>query len=106
MQTPNNNRRFNASVNVNRKHENNFKGRPVLGHELNSVIIVAGAIIGKNGYKSHQVTTGISRGGAPAIVDHVYTGPGGKFRGIYISKIMCILVKIVLFLTIYQIMQQ
>lgn len=42
---------------------NNFKGRPILGHNLNGIVIAAGAIIGKNCFLSHQVTIGRNRGG-------------------------------------------
>ena len=52
-----------------------------LGHNLNGIVIAAGAIIGKNCFLSHQVTIGRNRGGAPTIGDNVYIGPGAKIFG-------------------------
>lgn len=75
------NRKNNADIAYNIGEKNNFKGRPVLGHKLNGIVIASGAIIGKNCYLSHQVTIGRSRGGAPVIGDNVYIGPGAKIFG-------------------------
>ena len=41
------NRRQNADIAYCIEAGNNFKGRPILGHNLNGIVIAAGAIIGK-----------------------------------------------------------
>ena len=56
------NRRQNADIAYCIEAGNNFKGRPILGHNLNGIVIAAGAIIGKNCFLSHQVTIGRNRG--------------------------------------------
>ena len=75
------NRKNNADIAYDVTHEDNFKGRPILGHKLNGIIIAAGASIGENCYIGHQVTIGRSRGGAPVIGNNVYIGPGAKIFG-------------------------
>lgn len=75
------NRKQNADIAYCVETGDNFKGRPILGHKLNGIVIASGAIIGKNCYLSHQVTIGRSRGGAPIIGDNVYIGPGAKIFG-------------------------
>lgn len=75
------NRRQNADIAYCIEAGNNFKSRPILGHNLNGIVIAAGAIIGKNCFLSHQVTIGRNRGGAPTIGDNVYIGPGAKIFG-------------------------
>lgn len=67
------NRRQNADIAYCIEAGNNFKGRPILGHKLNGIVIAAGAIIGKNCFLSHQVTIGRNRG-APTIGDNVRVG--------------------------------
>ena len=57
------NRKQNADIAYCIEAGNNFKGRPILGHKLNGIVIAAGAIIGKNCFLSHQVTIGRNRGG-------------------------------------------
>lgn len=74
-------RRQCADIAYNIETGNNFKGRPILGHKLNGIVIASGAIIGKNCYLSHQVTIGRSNGGVPIIGDNVYIGPGAKIFG-------------------------
>lgn len=81
------NLRFNADINFYDGGENNFKGRPRLGHGINGIVIAGGAVIGKNCFISHQVTIGRSRNLAPVIGDNVYIGPGAKiFGGIKIGN--------------------
>lgn len=81
------NRRQNADINCFTFGEDNFRGRPKLGHGLNGIVVAGGAIIGENCYISHQVTIGRSRGEAPVIGDNVYIGPGAKiFGGIHIGN--------------------
>mgnify|MGYP003278202103 CR=1 FL=1 len=75
------NRKQNADIAYDTFGKDNFKGRPILGHKLNGIIIAAGAVIGKNCFLSHQVTIGRSNGGAPVIGDNVYIGPGAKIFG-------------------------
>ena len=75
------NRVMGASIAYDVSRPDNFKGRPILGHELKGIVIAAGAIIGENCFISHQVTIGRSRGGAPVIGDNVYIGPGAKIFG-------------------------
>lgn len=75
------NRKNNADIAYDIKNGDNFKGRPILGHKLNGIVIAAGAQIGKNCFLSHQVTIGRNRGGAPVIGDNVYIGPGAKIFG-------------------------
>ena len=43
------NRRQNADIAYCIEAGNNFKGRPILGHNLNGIVIAAGAIIGSGG---------------------------------------------------------
>ena len=57
------NRKQNADIAYCIETGDNFKGRPILGHKLNGIVIAAGAIIGKNCFLSHQVTIGRNRGG-------------------------------------------
>ena len=81
------NLRFNADINYYDGGEDNFKGRPQLGHGLNGIVIAGGAKIGKNCFISPQVTIGRSRNLAPVIGDNVYIGPGAKiFGGIKIGN--------------------
>lgn len=75
------NRRYAADIAYDVKSGDNFKGRPLLGHKLNGIVIAAGAQIGKNCNLSHQVTIGRSRGGTPTIGDNCYIGPGAKIFG-------------------------
>lgn len=74
-------RRQCADIAYNLETGNNFKGRPILGHKLNGIVIASGAIIGENCYLSHQVTIGRSNGGVPVIGNNVYIGPGAKIFG-------------------------
>ncbi|WKZ98222.1 serine O-acetyltransferase [Lactobacillus delbrueckii] len=81
------NRRYAADIAYDVRGGKNFKGRPILRHKLNGIVIAAGAIIGKKCYISHQVTIGRSKGEAPVIGDNVYIGPGAKiFGGIHIGN--------------------
>lgn len=68
------NRVMGASIAYDVSRPDNFKGRPILGHELKGIVIAAGAIIGENCFISHQVTIGRSRGGAPVIGNNVRIG--------------------------------
>ncbi|AZV55529.1 serine acetyltransferase [Clostridium sp. AWRP] len=78
----------NADINFIEEWGDCFQGgRPTLGHNLNGIVIAAGARIGKNCFLSHQVTIGRSRGGEPVIGDNVYIGPGAKiFGGIHVGN--------------------
>lgn len=81
------NRKQNADIAYCIEAGDNFKGRPILGHKLNGIVIAAGAIIGENCYLSHQVTIGRNRGEVPVIGNNVYIGPGAKiFGGIHIGN--------------------
>lgn len=81
------NLRYSADINFCSDQPDNFKGRPILGHALNGIVIAGGAQIGKNCTISHQVTIGRSRNEVPIIGDNVYIGPGAKiFGGITIGN--------------------
>lgn len=75
------NLKYNADINFCSDQGNNFKGRPILGHGLNGIVIAGGAKIGKNCEISHQVTIGRSKNGVPTIGNNVYIGPGAKIFG-------------------------
>ena len=97
------NRRQNADIAYCIEAGNNFKGRPILGHNLNGIVIAAGAIIGKNCFLSHQVTIGRNRGGHRPLEIMFTEDLEQKFLAQFILEIMLELGQIVLCLKMCQI---
>lgn len=100
------NRRYAADIAYDVRGGNNFKGRPILGHKLNGIVIAAGAIIGKNCYISHQVTIGRSKGGLLLLAIMFIQGLERKYLAAFTLVTTSELVLMQSSLKMYRIMQQ